>query len=374
MAKRDYYEVLGVDKNASAEDIKKAYRKKAKECHPDLHPNDKTAEERFKELNEANEVLSNPEKKARYDQYGFNDPFQGMGGNGSAGFGGFSGFGGFESIFDMFTGGMGGYSNPNAPTAGNDLSHTITITLKEAAEGVKKSFSFLRRENCEACKGTGAKAGTEPSKCTSCNGTGQIKTGNGFFVQIRTCPTCNGTGKVIKEKCSVCNGTGSTRKQRTVTVNVPAGIQNGQSIVLNNQGEPGKNGGPNGSLYVKVNIKEDKFFVRENNNLHVEVPVSFTQAALGAEIEVPTILNGKIKHQIAEGSQHGDTFKLRGYGMPLLNNPKIKGDLIVHIKLEIPRKLNDKQKELLREFEESLSGKEYEGRKSFLDKLKDLFE
>ncbi|MDY5730332.1 MAG: molecular chaperone DnaJ [Eubacteriales bacterium] len=375
MAKRDYYEVLGIDKNASADEIKKAYRKKAKECHPDLHPNDKTAEERFKELNEANEVLSDPDKKARYDQFGFNDPMAGMGGSGFEGFGGFGGMGGFESIFDMFTGGGGGMrNNPNAPQAGNDLQHTIYITLNEAAKGVEKSFDFHRRENCDTCHGSGAKPGTSKETCPVCHGTGQIRAGGGFFVQIRTCHNCNGSGQVIKEKCSTCGGSGHVRKKRTAKFTVPAGIDNGQSISLKGQGEPGKNGGPNGNLYVRIMVEKHKVFERDGLNLHMAFPISFTQAALGCEIEVPTILDGIIQHKIPEGTQNDTEIKLKGYGMPYINNPKIKGDLILHIKVEIPRKLSEKQKKLLKSFEESLTGKEYETRKTFLDKLKDLFE
>ncbi len=373
MAKRDYYEVLGVDKNASVDDIKKAYRKKAKECHPDLHPNDKNAEEKFKELNEANEVLSDPDKKARYDQFGFNDPMAGMGGSGFSGFEGFGGMGGFESIFDMFTGGGGMRHNPNAPQAGQDLQHTIYITLAEAAKGIEKSFDFYRRENCETCNGSGAKPGTSKETCSTCHGSGQIRSGGGFFVQIRTCPNCNGSGQTIKEKCSSCNGSGSIKKKRTANFKVPAGIDNGQSISLRGQGEPGTNGGPNGNLYVRVMIEKHKVFERDGLNLHMSVPISFTQAALGAEIEVPTILDGKVKHKIPEGTQNDAQVKLKGYGMPYINNPKIKGDLILHIKVEIPKKINEKQKKLLRDFENSLTGKEYEGRKSFLDKIKDLF-
>lgn len=379
MAKRDYYEVLGIDKNASAEDIKKAYRKKAKECHPDLHPNDKGAEERFKELNEANEVLSDPDKKARYDQFGFNDPMSGMGGGygefgGFGGFEGFGGMGGFESIFDMFTGGAGGMrNNPNAPQAGNDLQHTITISLADAAKGVEKSFDFYRREHCETCNGSGAKPGTSKETCSTCQGSGQIRSGGGFFVQIRTCPNCNGSGQVIKEKCTSCNGSGTTKKKRTASFKVPAGIDNGQSIPLKGQGEPGKNGGPNGNLYIRVLVEKHKVFERDGLNLHMAFPISFSQASLGAEVEVPTLLDGKIKHKIPEGTQNDTQIKLKGYGMPYLNNPKIKGDLILHIKVEIPKKLNDKQKKLLRDFEDSLTGKEYETRKSFLDKIKDLF-
>lgn len=374
MAKRDYYEVLGVQKNATADEIKKAYRKKAKESHPDLHPNDKQAEERFKEINEANEVLSDPDKRARYDQFGFNDPMQGASGFG--GFGGFEGFGGmdgFESIFDMFTGG-GRRANPNAPQAGADLQHTIYITLLDAAKGIEKEFDFVRRENCETCHGTGAKPGTKKETCSHCHGTGQIKNTNGFFTQIRTCPYCNGAGTIVKEKCSSCGGTGYTKKRRTIKVKIPAGIDNGQNISLNGQGEPGKNGGPNGNLYVRVIVEPHKLYVREGVNLHLTFPISFTQAALGAEIEIPTIIDGVVKHKIPEGTQHGAQIRLKGYGMPYLRNPDVRGDIILHIEVEVPKKLTEKQKKILQSFEDSMTGKEYTSQTSFLDKIKQFLQ
>lgn len=378
MAKKDYYEVLGVQKNATADEIKKAYRKKAKESHPDLHPNDKEAEERFKEINEANEVLSDPEKRARYDQFGFNDPMQGASGfggfEGFSGFGGAGGMGGFESIFDMFTGGASQRSNPNAPQAGADLQHTIYISLLDAAKGVEKEFEFMRRENCETCHGSGAKPGTKKENCSHCHGTGQIRTSSGFFTQIRTCPYCNGTGQVIKEKCSSCGGTGYTRKRRQIKVKVPAGIDNGQNISLSGQGEPGKNGGPNGTLYVRVIVEPHKLFVRDGVDLHLTFPISFTQAALGAEIEVPSIMDGVIRHKIPEGTQHGTQIRLKGYGMPYLRNPKNRGDIVLHIEVEVPKKLSEKQKKLLMSFEESMTGKEYTDQKSFLDKLKQFLQ
>lgn len=376
MAKRDYYEVLGVDKKASAEEIKKSYRKKAKECHPDLQPNDKEAEKKFKELNEANEVLSDENKRARYDQYGFNDPMQGMEGSGFEGFNGFGGFGGgmggFESIFDMFTGGSR-RSNPNAPIQGNDLQFNITISLLDAAKGVKKSFEFNRNENCETCGGSGAKAGTKPETCPHCHGSGQVKQSNGFFTQVSSCRNCNGTGKIIKEKCTKCSGSGHVRKRRTANVQIPAGIDDGQNIVLNGQGEPGKNGGPNGDLFVRVSIAKDKLFERDGVNLHMVLPITFTQASIGDEVQIPTITDGSVKLKIPEGTQNDATFKIAGKGMPYLRNNKVKGDIIIHVKVEIPKKLNQKQKDLLKQFEDSLTGKEYEKRKNFVDKMKDLF-
>ena len=375
--KRDYYEVLGVDKNASAEDIKKAYRKLAKECHPDLHPNDKQAEERFKELNEANEVLSDPEKRARYDQFGMDGPnMGGFGGAGAGGFGGgfdFSGFGGMGDIFDqLFGGGMGGARTRNAPTQGNDLRYDLRITFEEAAFGCEKSFEFTRNEACESCHGTGAKPGTQPKTCPTCKGTGQVRMQGGFMVTVRTCQTCGGTGKVITDKCPACAGTGRQRKRRTASVKVPAGIDNGQTIVMNGQGEPGRNGGPNGDLYIQVTVRPHKLFRRDGTNLHLDMPISFTQAALGADIEVPTLGGGKTTFHIPEGTQNDAEFRIKGQGIQQLRG-SYRGDLILHIRVEVPKRLNDKQKELLRQFEQITTGKEYESRKSFLEKMKDIF-
>ena len=369
--KRDYYEVLGVDKNASAEDIKRAFRRKAKECHPDLHPNDKEAEERFKELNEANEVLSDPDKRARYDQFGFNDPA--MGGNPFAGGAGGFDFGGmgFDSIFDMFTGGMGATSRRQGPQQGNDLRYDLRITFEEAAKGCTKSFDFYRNENCEACKGTGAKPGTSPVTCQMCHGTGQIRQSGGWMTTVRTCPTCGGTGKVIQEKCSSCGGSGRTRVRRTATVKVPAGIDNGQTIIMNGQGEPGLRGGPSGDLYINVIVKPHKLFKRDGYDLHLDLPISFTQAALGAEIDVPT-LDGSVKYKIPEGTQTDTEFRIRGAGIQQLRSSS-KGDLVIHVRVEIPKRLTEKQRELLRQFDEATTGKEYDQRKGFFDKVKELF-
>ena len=369
--KRDYYEVLGVDKNASAEDIKRAFRRKAKECHPDLHPDDKEAEERFKELNEANEVLSDPDKRARYDQFGFNDPA--MGGNPFAGGAGGFDFGGmgFDSIFDMFTGGMGGASRRQGPQQGNDLRYDLRITFEEAAKGCTKSFDFYRNENCEACKGTGAKPGTSPVTCQMCHGSGQIRQSGGWMTTVRTCPTCGGTGKVIQEKCSSCGGSGRTRVRRTATVKVPAGIDNGQTIIMNGQGEPGLRGGPSGDLYINVIVKPHKLFKRDGYDLHLDLPISFTQAALGAEIDVPT-LDGSVKYKIPEGTQTDTEFRIRGAGIQQLRSSS-KGDLVIHVRVEIPKRLTEKQRELLRQFDETTTGKEYDQRKGFFDKVKELF-
>ena len=369
--KRDYYEVLGVQKNATADEIKKAYRKKAKECHPDLHPNDKEAEARFKELNEANEVLTDPEKRARYDQYGFDGPQNPFGGAGAGGFD-FGGFGGMGDIFDQLFGGMGGGQRRNGPQQGNDLRYELRISFEEAAFGCEKSFEFMRNENCDVCHGTGAKPGTQPKTCPTCRGTGQVRVSGGFMVTVRTCQTCGGTGKIIADKCAACAGTGKVRKRRTASVKVPAGIDNGQTIVMNGQGEPGRNGGPNGDLFITINVRPHKLFRRDGTNLHLELPISFTQAALGADVDVPVLGGGKTTFHIPEGTQNDTEFRIKGQGVQQLRSG-YRGDLILHIRVEVPRRLSDKQKELLRQFDEISSGKEYEGRKSFLDKVKDLF-
>ena len=375
--KRDYYEVLGVDKNATPEDIKKAYRKKAKECHPDLHPNDKEAEARFRELNEANEVLSDADKRARYDQFGFNDPMNGAGGAGygAGGFGGFGGFGDLGDIFSqMFGGGMGGMGSQrraNAPQQGNDLRYDLRITFEEAVFGCEKSFEFYRSEACEECRGSGAKPGTQPQTCPTCKGAGQVRASMGFMTTIRPCAACGGTGKVIKDRCPACGGSGRVKRKRTCTVKVPAGIDNGQTIVMNGQGEPGTNGGPNGDLYIVITVKPHKLFRREGTNLYLDMPISFPTAALGGEIDIPT-LKGPVKYTVPEGTQNGAEFRLRGKGVPQVRSSFV-GDLVVRVRVEVPTRLTEKQKELLRQFDETSTGKEYNERKSFLDKMKGLF-
>ena len=372
--KRDYYEVLGVGKNATADEIKKAYRKQAKECHPDLHPDDKEAEARFRELNEANEVLSDPDKRARYDQFGFNDPMNGAGGFDASGFGGFGGMGDLGDIFSQMFGGMGmggSARRANAPQAGNDLRYDLRITFEEAASGCEKSFDFYRSENCEHCHGTGAKPGTQPQTCPTCHGTGQVRMQGGFMVTVRPCNACGGTGKIIKDKCPHCSGTGRVKNKRTCKVKIPAGIDNGQTIVMNGQGEPGINGGPNGDLYIVVTVKPHKLFRRDGTTLYLDMPISFTTAALGGEIDIPT-LHETVKYTVPEGTQTGTEFRLRGKGMPQVRSTYV-GDLIVRVRVEVPTRLNDRQKDILRQFESETTGKEYKERKGFLDKMKDLF-
>ena len=376
--KRDYYEVLGVQKNATDDDIKRAFRRKAKECHPDLHPDDKEAEARFKELNEANEVLSDPDKRARYDQFGFEDPMGGMGGNPfGGGFGGmdFGGMGGMGDILDqLFNGGMGGMGSQarrNAPRQGADVRYDLRISFEEAAKGCTKSVEFYRNESCPTCSGTGAKPGTKPETCSMCKGAGQIRQSGGWMTTVRTCPGCGGAGTVIKEKCPGCGGTGRHRVKRTLDLKVPAGVDDSIVLTKRGEGEPGQNGGPNGDLNIRIIVRPHKLFRREGINLRLEVPISFTQAALGAEIDVPT-LDGNVKYAIPEGTQTDTEFRIRGQGIQQLGGQQ-KGDLIFRVRVEIPKRMSEKQRELLRQFDDMSTGKEYEQRKGFCDKVKDLF-
>lgn len=370
--KRDYYEVLGLDKSATAEDIKRAYRKLAKESHPDLHPNDKSAEARFREVNEANEVLSDPQKRAAYDQYGMDGPPQ-MGGFG--GFGGFEagGFGGFDSIFDQLFGGGARSSQQrrNAPMRGRDIQVNLRIEFDEAAFGASKSIDFMRAELCDTCHGTGGKDGSEPVTCATCGGSGQIRSGSGFMVTVRTCTTCGGSGQTIKDPCTTCQGSGRVRRKRTASFTIPPGADDGQVFVMTGQGEPGQNRGPNGDLLIALTVKPHKLFRREGTTLYLEMPISFTQAALGATLEVPT-LKSKVNQRIPEGTQDGALFRIRGEGIQQLHGSS-RGDLVVRVKVEIPKKLSDRQKELLKEFDQASTGREYENRKGFLDKVKELF-
>ncbi len=377
MAKRDYYEVLGLQKGATDDEIKRAYRKMAKQYHPDLHPDDKEAEAKFKELNEAYGVLSDPQKKANYDQFGFEEPGMG-GGYGGSGFGGFGGggFGGFDDILSsFFGGGMGGRQSYNGPIDGDDIQMQITITFEEAAKGCEKEINLVRDEPCDTCKGTGAKPGTSPVTCTTCGGTGQVKvvqnTPFGRIQNVRACDACRGTGKIIKEPCTRCNGRGKLRTSKKRTIKVPAGIDNGQIITIRGQGELGERGGAPGDLQILVSVRPHKVFTRKNYDLYCDIPITFTQAALGAEIDVPT-LDKPVKYAVPEGTQPGTTFRIKGQGIQYVRGNG-KGDLFIKVNVEVPRKLSDKQKELLREFEAAMTGKEYEQKKSFFDRMKDAF-
>lgn len=342
--KRDYYEVLGVDKNATDEDIKRAYRRKAKECHPDLHPDDKEAEARFKELNEANEVLSDPDKRARYDQFGFDAP--GMDGNSFGGAGGFDfgGMGGMGDIFDqLFGGGMGGAARRQGPQQGNDLRYELRITFEEAANGCEKSFEFYRNENCQTCHGTGAKPGTSPTTCQTCHGTGQIRTSGGWMTTVRTCPTCGGSGKVITDKCPRCHGQGVEKTEETVAFDIPAGVSDGMTLRLRGKGNAPQFGGVRGDLLVVINEIKDKDLIRDGNNIIYHLMIDVPTAVLGGAVEVPTI-DGPVRLTIEPGTQPESILRMRGKGLPDPNYRSMRGDQVVKVKVYIPEKLNSEQR------------------------------
>jgi len=354
-SKRDYYDILNLKKNASDEEIKKAYRKLAKENHPDLNQGDPHAETRFKEINEANNVLSDPDLRARYDQMGHAGVDPNMGGGGS-GFGGFGGFDGFDlgSIFESFFGGFGGGRQPNAAIRGENIRTSIMLSFEEAAFGCEKIVGINRIEPCEACHGHGTKNGTAAPKCGKCGGSGQVRvqqrTPLGIMSTAAACPDCKGKGRVIKETCSKCRGSGLEKNKIQVKVKIPAGIDGGQTVSQRRFGHAGQNGGPNGDLLVTVQIRPHPDFTREGNTVHLEYAITFAQAALGAQVEIPT-LEGKIKHTIAEGTQNGKVIILRNKGIVDVHSHH-KGDQIVHIKVQVPTGLNKKQKEALRQFDE----------------------
>ncbi len=374
--KRDYYEVLGVDKNASDADIKKAYRKLAKQYHPDVNPGNKAAEAKFKEVNEAYEILSDSQKRSRYDQFGHagTDP-NGFGGFGG-GFGDFD-FGGIGDIFETFFGGAG-FGRPSksksGPQKGADLKHMMEISFEEAAFGCEKEIVLNRLENCPTCSGTGAKPGTSSSVCKHCNGSGQIQykqnTPFGQFVNIKTCDVCHGEGKVITDPCNKCGGKGKTRKSVKIKINVPAGIDDGQTISLRGEGEQGLRGGPTGDLYISIKVRPHPLFQRQGNDVICEMPITFTQAALGAELEVPT-LDGKVKYSMPEATQTGTIFRIKGKGIPYLRGNG-RGDQYVKVNIEVPKRLNERQKAILKEFSELSGDDVHEQRKSFFNKMKDV--
>ena len=382
--KRDYYEVLGVDKSASAEEIKKAYRKSAMKYHPDRNPGDKTAEEKFKECGEAYEVLSDDDKRSRYDQFGFAgvDPNYGAGagGYGGSGFGGFggSGFGGFGDIFSEFFGGGattgGSARQQNVPRRGENVMTHLELTFEEAAFGCEKEVSSQRIENCSACSGSGSADGVIET-CTQCGGRGQVRTVQNFMgMQMQsttTCPACSGRGKIIKTPCTTCKGKGKVRRTNRVKVKIPAGVDAGQSVRVRSEGCVGSNGGPNGDLLVEVYIKRHPIFTREDRDVLCEVPISFAQAALGAKIQVPT-LDGKVEYEIPEGTQTGREFVLREKGIPEVNNPRRRGNHRFTVVVETPTRLTKEQKELLRQLEGTME--ETPKRKKFIDTLKDIFD
>ena len=382
--KRDYYEVLGVEKGASAEEIKKAYRKSAMKYHPDRNPGDKTAEEKFKEVGEAYEVLSDDNKRARYDQFGFAgvDPNYGAGQGGGyggaygSGFGGFGDFGDLGDIFGSFFGGGSRGQRQNAARRGDNVGARIEVTFEEAAFGCDKEVSAQRIENCSACKGSGSSDGVIET-CSQCRGAGQVKTVQSFMgMQMQStsvCPSCSGRGKIIKNPCQTCKGKGKVRRTHRQTVHIPAGIDHGQGFTVPGQGSVGVNGGANGDLLVEVHIRRHPIFQREGAMVYCEVPITFTQAALGAEIQVPT-LDGKISFSIPEGTQTGTSFTLKEKGIPYVNNPRRRGDEKFTVVVETPTKLSKEQKELLRQLDAGLDVKSSPKRKKFFDVVKDFFD
>ncbi|MEH3087825.1 MAG: molecular chaperone DnaJ [Xylophilus ampelinus] len=378
MAKKDYYEVLGVAKNASDDEIKKAYRKLAMKHHPDRNQGEagKVAEEKFKEAKEAYEMLSDPQKRAAYDQYGHAGVDPNMRGPGGA-----EGFGGFAEAFgdifgDMFgqQGGRGRGAGGRQVYRGSDLSYAMEITLEEAANGKDAQIRIPSWDNCEVCHGSGAKPGTQVKTCQTCGGNGSVQMRQGFFSVQQPCPTCRGTGKVIPEPCSACQGQGKIKRQKTLEVKIPAGIDDGMRIRSTGNGEPGTNGGPAGDLYIEIRIKKHDIFERDGDDLHCQVPVSFITAALGGEIEVPT-LAGKAAIDIPEGTQAGKQFRLRGKGIKGVR-AGYPGDLYCHITVETPVKLTEHQRKLMKELDESLKkggGRHSPSGESWTDKLKNLF-
>ncbi len=378
--KRDFYEVLGLQKGASDDEIKKAFRKMAKQYHPDLHPGDKEAEQKFKEINEAYGVLSDPDKKAKYDRFGHAGVDPSYGSSQGGGFGGFGGFDGDIDLGDIFGsffgGGMGGSSRrQNAPQKGADRQARVNITFEEAAFGCKKDVSFTRIEKCDDCSGSGAAKGTSPETCSNCGGSGTVRTQQrtpfGVFQSQSSCPSCGGKGKTVKTPCSKCSGQGFLRNSKKLTVTIPAGIDDGQSVRLPGQGDAGRNGGSNGDAFVEVSIKKHAIFEREGRNIYCDVPVTFSEAVLGATIDVPT-LEGKEDYTIPEGTQTGTVFTLKNKGITEVYGSR-RGNLVFRVIVEVPKNLTKEQKELLKAFADSCGEKNNVQKKSFFDKLSDLF-
>lgn len=372
MAKRDYYETLGLARNASDDEIKKSYRKLAMKYHPDRNRDNKDAEEKFKEVKEAYEMLSDSDKRAAYDRYGHAGVDPNMGAGAGGGMGGFADA--FGDIFgDLFGGGS--RQDPNRAYRGSDLRYNLEISLEEAAHGSTTTIRIPSWENCEPCHGSGAKPGTRPSTCPMCKGHGQVRMQQGFFSIQQTCPQCHGSGTIISDPCVSCHGVGKVKRQKTLEVKIPAGIDEGMRIRLGGHGEPGTNGGPNGDLYVEIHIKSHAVFKRDGNDLHCEIPINFTTAALGGEIEVPT-LEAKATFTVPEGTQSGKVFRLREKGIKGVRSNRA-GDLFCHVFVETPVKLSAEQKDLLRQFEESMgkdSVQHSPQSKGWLDRVKEFFE
>ena len=372
--KRDYYEVLGVSKTATDDEIKKAYRSLAKKYHPDIHPGDAEAEAKFKEIGEAYEILSDPDKRSKYDAYGHAafDPTSGMGGGGySGGFGDFSDLG---DIFSSFFGGgfSGSTQRRNGPVRGEDLSESITISFDEAVFGCKKDISYAKVVKCSDCSGSGAAAGTSPESCPNCGGQGSIRTTQrtmlGMMQSTQPCPNCRGTGKIIKTPCNNCKGKGYVRIRKNLSVDIPAGIDDAQRIVLRGQGNEGRNGGPAGDLFLNINVRPHHIFERDGINVYCDVPITIVEATLGAEVEIPTLEGKTVKYKIPEGTQTGTTFTLKGKGIKQLNTQRY-GNLVFTVVVETPKNLTDAQKKLLREFGDSCGESKFSKKQSFIKKL-----
>ena len=380
MAKRDYYDVLGIARGASDNEIKKAYRKKAKELHPDRNSGDPDAETRFKEANEAYEVLKDAEKRAAYDRFGHAAFEGGMGGGPRPGAGGQPGQGDFASAFsdvfdDLFGDFMGGGARGGArqrAARGSDLRYNLRITLEDAFAGLQKTINIPTAVACSVCNGTGAEGGSEPVTCPTCSGMGKVRAQQGFFTVERTCPTCSGLGQIIKNPCAACGGQGRTEKDRALSVNIPAGVETGTRIRLAGEGEAGMRGGPTGDLYIFIEVAEHALFDRDGTNLHCRVPVSMTTAALGGDIEVPTIEGGRSRVKVPSGSQTGRQMRLRGKGMPALRGG-VRGDMFIEMVVETPVNLTSRQKQLLREFEE-LSAENHPEARDFFSKVKGFWD
>ncbi|WP_127561236.1 molecular chaperone DnaJ [Nioella ostreopsis] len=378
MAKRDYYEVLGASKGASAEELKKAYRKKAKELHPDRNADNPDAEAQFKEINEAYEVLKDADKKAAYDRYGHAAFDGGMGGGPRAGGG--RGQGDFASAFsdvfeDLFGDFMGGQRGGarNRATRGSDLRYNLRISLEEAYSGLQKAITVPTSVACGECSGSGAEGGAEPQTCPTCSGMGKVRAQQGFFTVERTCPTCSGAGQIVKNPCRVCGGSGRTEKEKALSVNIPAGVETGTRIRLSGEGEAGLRGGPPGDLYIFIEVQDHTIFQRDGLDLFCRVPVSMTKAALGGEIEVPTIDGGRSRVKVPEGSQSGRQMRLRSKGMPALRGTG-QGDMYIELAVETPVKLTSEQKDLLRQFEESCAKSNNPNATGFFDKVKNFWD
>lgn len=372
LSKRDYYDVLNISKDATDDEIKSAYRRMAKKYHPDLNPDDEEAEQRLKEINEAYEVLSDPEKRARYDRFGHAGvDGQSAGGGFNQDFGGFGDI--FDDLFDVF--GSGHRSRKPGPERGMDLRYDLTIDFEEAYFGVEKEIEINRMEKCSNCSGSGVKPGSSKETCTKCSGSGEVRyaqnTPFGQFVRVATCDECNGSGEIIKEKCGVCHGTGKESKTRKIKVKIPAGVKTGSIISIKGEGEDGERGGPSGDLYIYISVKEHEIFERRGNDLYCEIPITFPEATLGANISIPTLEDDE-EYNIPAGTQTGSKFKIKNKGFPNVRGYG-RGDLIFKVVVQVPKKLTKKQKELLIEFAKESGDELDRGKKGFFDKMKDAF-